>query len=279
LSPLNNDSGSPDSTLNSYRIDLRYHGKPFQGWQSQPDGSGVQDYLQKALAVFLRHDVKVTGASRTDTGVHAQHQVATFRSAIPFDKRKWIKSLQGLLPETIGIAEIAPVPDSFHPILSSTQKIYRYLITTGISRNPFLNEFAWGVYQDLDVNSLEKDLAVLAGTHDFTSFCAADSGAKTRTRTIRETAVFFHEDLIEIWIRGEGFLKQMIRIIAGTAVHLNLDKLDLKSMTEVLAAKDRTVAGITAPGHGLALMHVSYEDQFTIPELRQKAGRGLTFFS
>lgn len=263
--------------LCTYRIDLRYHGKPYQGWQSQPDGTGVQDYLQKALTILMRHEVKVTGASRTDTGVHAQHQVATFRTGVPFDARKWQKSLQGLLPTSIGISSIQEVTAEFHPIIHAKHKIYRYLISTGINRNPFLNDFVWEVYQELDVDRIRTEIASLVGTHDFTSFCAADSSAKTRIRTVNDIDVFQHDNLIEIWIRGEGFLKQMIRIIAGTVVHLVLGKTDLKSMEQVLAAKDRTLAGITAPGQGLALMRISYTDDPAIADLRSEASRGLTF--
>jgi tRNA pseudouridine38-40 synthase len=266
------------SPSSNYRIDLRYHGRPFQGWQSQPDGTGVQDYLQKALSVFLRHDVKVIGASRTDTGVHAQHQVASFRTDVPFDERRWIKSLQGLLPPAVGVDSVVPVADEFHPIYSAREKTYRYLIACGVRRNPFLNEFAWDVFQALDAGRMEKQLCALVGTHDFTSFCAADSSAKTRERTIRETCVFRTDNLIELWIRGDGFLKQMIRIIAGTLVHLELGKLDAGTMAAVIAAKDRTKAGITAPGHGLSLMRIHYDEPAPVAALRAEAAGGLTFF-
>jgi len=277
LNPLNKDSEQNRIALTPYRIDLKYNGHPFQGWQSQSDGSGVQDHLQKALSVCLRHDVKVIGASRTDTGVHALHQVALFRSAVPFDSRKWIKSLNGLLPSSIGIEDIQPADEHFHPIGSSSEKIYRYLVFGGIKKNPFLTDYVWEIHQSFDREILKNELSSLVGTFDFSSFCAADSGAKTRTRTLHEIAVFEHGDLVEIWFRGEGFLKQMIRIIVGTALHLVLGKLDLRSMSEILAAKDRTKAGITAPGQGLTLMRISYSDRCTIDEIRRKAAMGLTF--
>jgi tRNA pseudouridine38-40 synthase len=277
LNPLNKDSEHSRSELAPYRIDLKYNGQPFQGWQSQIDGSGVQDHLQKALSICLRHDVKVIGASRTDTGVHAQHQVALFRSDVPFDGRKWIKSLNGLLPHTIGVEDIQPAKEHFHPIGSPSEKIYRYLVSSSIKRNPFLRDYAWEVHQAFDRERLKFELSTLVGTFDFSSFCAADSGAKTRTRTLHEISVFEHGDFIEIWFRGSGFLKQMIRIVVGTALHLVLGKLDLKSMSEILAAKDRKQAGITAPGQGLTLMRISYNDQCTIEEIRQKAANGLTF--
>ncbi len=279
MNQLNKDSEPSRSELVPYRIDLKYNGQSFQGWQSQIDGSGVQDHLQKALSICLRHDVKVIGASRTDTGVHALHQVALFRSSVTFDARKWIKSLNGLLPQSIGIEDIQVADQHFHPIASSSEKIYRYLVSSSIKRNPFLTEFSWEIHQSFDRERLKRELSALVGTHDFSSFCAADSGAKTRTRTLHEICVFEHGDLIEIWFRGEGFLKQMIRIVVGTALHLVMGKLDHKSMSEVLAAKDRTKAGITAPGQGLTLMRISYNERCTIDEIRKKSAMGLTFLA
>ncbi len=279
MNQLNKDSEHSRSELAAYRIDLKYNGQPFQGWQSQIDGTGVQDHLQKALSICLRHDVKVIGASRTDTGVHALHQVALFRSAVPYDARKWIKSLNGLLPSAIGIEDIQPADEHFHPIASSSEKIYRYLISSSIKRNPFLTAYAWEIHQGFDRERLRAELLSIVGTFDFSSFCAADSGAKTRTRTLHEISVFENRDLVEIWFRGEGFLKQMIRIVVGTALHLVMGKLDLKTMADVLAAKDRTKAGITAPGQGLTLMRISYEDRCTIDEIRQESAMGLTFLA
>jgi len=277
LNHLNKGLKSNRSELVPYRIDLKYNGLPFQGWQSQIDGSGVQDHLQKAMSVCLRHNVKVVGASRTDTGVHALHQVALFRSAVPYDARKWIKSINGLLPPSIGVDDIQPADEHFHPIASATEKIYRYLISCSIKRNPFLSDFVWEIHQNFDRERFRYELSSLVGTFDFSSFCASDSGAKTRIRTLHEIAIFENGDLIEIWFRGEGFLKQMIRIVVGTALHLVLGKIDSKSMADVLAAKDRTKAGITAPGRGLALMRISYDDRCNVSEIRQNSALGLTF--
>src|SRR5437870_4278242 len=111
---------------NHYRIDLSYLGSPFHGWQSQASGTGVQDVMEKALAQILRHPVRLIGASRTDSGVHAEHQVATFHSPAPFDAGLWRKGLQAVLPESIGVRRISEISDDFHPIRSSRGKAYRY---------------------------------------------------------------------------------------------------------------------------------------------------------
>src|SRR6185437_14394816 len=107
-------------------------------WQSQPAGTGVQDHVEKALGTLLRHPVRVIAASRTDSGVHAEHQVAIFRSEVPFDERRWMKSLAGLLPETIGVSAIAPAPPAFHPVRDAKAKAYRYRVWLGPTRNPLI---------------------------------------------------------------------------------------------------------------------------------------------
>src|SRR6185312_11166528 len=114
-----------------YRIDLAYDGAAFHGWQSQPSGSGIQDYVEKALATLLRHPVRVIGASRTDSGVHAEHQVAIFRTAEPYDERRWLKSLNGLLPNTVGVTALAPAAADFHPVYAAHGKAYRYRLWLG----------------------------------------------------------------------------------------------------------------------------------------------------
>lgn len=262
------------SDLPAYRLDLQYLGTSFLGWQSQPQGTAVQDHLEKALSTMLRHPVRVTGAARTDTGVHAEQQVAVFRTAVAYDERKWLKSLQGLLPSTVGVASIRTVGSDFHPIRSAQAKVYRYRLWLGVTRNPLIAPFAWQIVSDLDVTALAEAARDFVGLHDFTSFCAIDSTAKTRQREIYEVVVEQQGPLVDIWVSGSGFLKQMVRTMVGTLVDVGLGKRDAKSLPAVLAAKDRQAAGMTAPALGLSLVQICYGERPTVAELRTRLSAG-----
>lgn len=244
--------------VRSYRIDLKYVGTSFHGWQSQPSGNCVQDFLEKALATLLRHPVRVIAAARTDSGVHAEHQVAIFKSAVTFDERRWIKSLYGLLPESVGVTALAPVDPAFHPILAATGKAYCYRIWRKAERNPFLVPFVWTHLRDLDVAAMRAAATDLVGTHDFTSFCAVDSSAKTRVRTVLGIEVVEKGPMLEVWVTGEGFLKQMVRNIVGTLVEVGTGRRAPSAMPGILAAKDREAAGVTAPAQGLTLVEIFF---------------------
>ena len=254
-----------------YRIDLCYDGADFQGWQSQPNGLTVQDSLNKALSTFLRHPVNVVGASRTDTGVHAWHQVASFSSAELFEPERWLRSLQGLLPPTIGVLHIAPVPDDFHPIGSAKSKVYLYRIWNRPIRHALARQWAWHVPEHCELEALRSSLAGLIGEHDFTSFCAVDSTAQTRVRKILAAEVHQDGPMLHLWLHGTGFLKQMVRAIVGTVVESSQGRRPGGSdaMAALIAAKDRDLAGKTAPAHGLTLASIFYESNISLAHVRQ----------
>jgi tRNA pseudouridine38-40 synthase len=254
----------------TYRIDLKYVGGPFHGWQSQPSGSGVQDHVEKALATMLRHQVRVIGASRTDSGVHAEHQVGIFRTTEPFAERQWLKSLYGLLHDSIGVSSIQPVPAEFHPVYAARGKAYRYCIWVGATRNPQVAPYCWQLFQELDLDAIRAGAQALVGTHDFSSFCAADSSAKTRQRTILEIDVARRGPLVDLWVVGHGFLKQMVRIIVGTLVDAGLGRLPADGVAKVLAARDRTQAGRTAPAQGLSLVEIFYDQVPAVAQLKAR---------
>jgi tRNA pseudouridine38-40 synthase len=259
-----------------YRLDLSYVGAAFNGWQSQADGSGVQDAVEKALATFLRHPVRIVGASRTDTGVHAEGQVACFESDAPYDERRWIRALHGLMPDGIGVRALGPVAMEFHPILASVGKAYRYRIWIGEGRLPQVAPFVWEGHQTLSLAAMRAGAAALVGRHDFSSFCASDSGAKTRVRTIFELELFEAGPLLDVWVVGDGFLKQMVRSIVGTLVEVGRGALAPADVAQILAARDRNEAGATAPARGLSLVEVFYERVVPVAALRQAAAAGFT---
>jgi len=248
-----------------YRLDLAYVGAQFMGWQSQPNRATVQDHLEAALRTCLREKVSLMGASRTDTGVHAEHQVASFRSSKPIDCFRVLRSLQALVPDTIGIYSLEPCSEDFHPIFQAQAKLYRYRLWQGTAPSPFAKPYVWVLPQTLSVSRMESASLALLGHHDFRSFCASDRTVQTFERTIFDIRWLQHGSLLEFYILGDGFLKQMVRSIVGTLVDVGVGKRTAQDMQGLVLAKDRTRAGQTAPAQGLSLVRIFYESQTSIP--------------
>jgi tRNA pseudouridine38-40 synthase len=246
-----------------YRAHLMYDGSSFFGFQSQKDGSAIQDYLEKVFTIFFSHKASVIGASRTDSGVHAYHQEILFSTNKEFSQKKWLASLNAMLPKAIGILDIKEAEENFHPIRSAKQKVYRYSLWNSRCFNPFIAPYVWSPPGRFDINKLENSLQHFVGSHDFTSFCSSDSGAKTRTRNILEIKVVARGDCVDIWFLGDGFLKQMLRIIVGTVVQIALGKKDL-DILKLFSLKDRTLAGQTAPAQGLTLIKIAYDNKVNL---------------
>ena len=260
----------------TYILDIAFVGTTFYGWQSQTGGNTVQNKLEKALSTFLKSDIKVMGASRTDSGVHADSFTAIFSTSEKFDRFIWGQSLAALLPEDISVRNISIAPEGFHPITSSNAKAYRYRLWMDHVRHPMLAPYVWRVSPHLDVERLADALKNFVGRHDFTSFCASNSTAKTHERTVLEIKVIQHGSLIDIWVVGEGFLKQMVRNLVGTAVEIALGKYEADEISGIFAAKDRTKAGQTAPALGLSLVKVFYDQIPTVETLVAQASQGYT---
>ena len=259
------------------RFNIAYNGAGFSGWQSQPDNSAIQDHFRKALETVLRiKDPWMVAASRTDAGVHAEMQIAAVDVPDPCpDLLKLQRSLNALLPDNVGIRSIVVADPGFHPVYGAVAKVYRYRLWTGGWDNPFLRDFAWRIRELRDGAALIENLDSLCGTHDFSSFCAADSSAKTRERTIIDAQIEMSGELVNVWIQGSGFLKQMVRNIVGTLVDLDLGKLDpAKDMTAILSVRDRTLAGRTAPARGLALVHIDFDQITSLHEVISRTGTG-----
>lgn len=244
-----------------YRLDLQYIGTPFDGWQSQASGRAVQDVLEGALGTLLRHPVRLTGAARTDAGVHAKHQVATFTTPVPFDGQKWVKSLEALVPLEIGVIALAPCDPEFHPVRSARAKAYRYRLWCSQMRDPFLWPFCWPVRRPLLVDAMQEAAGHLVGSHDFTSFCSLHATARTRVRRVREIVHVTRGDAVDIWVVGDGFLKQMVRTLAGTLYEVGIGRLPPAAVAQILAKRDRQAAPATAPAAGLTLMKIFYADE------------------
>ena len=242
-----------------WRIDLAYDGRLFSGFQSQPHRNTIQDLLENALRTATRESVRIIGGSRTDAGVSAENQVCAFQTSIGIEPNKLIRSLNALLPDTIKVTSLQHENVEFHPIIDSTGKIYRYRIWRGFCLDPFVLPYVWQVNSELDSSVLNGALQDFVGTHNFEAFSNSGSEVKSFIRKIFEIKVTETGPLLEIWVHGEGFLKQMVRNMVGTAVDISLGKIGF-SVKDLIYKKDRKAAGQTAPGYPLCLVKSNFAD-------------------
>lgn len=248
------------------RLVVEYDGSQLHGWQRQHGVPTVQEHLETALGKLLQHETQVVGASRTDAGVHARGQVASFRTERPIPLHGVRRGLNSLLPPDVAIRDAAEVPDDFHPRFSATGKHYRYTILARPERSPRLRDRAWHHPDPLSVSAMHDAASSLLGEHDFAAFRAAGCTAKTTMRRVDSiTLTRLHPHLLEIDIRGNAFLRQMVRIMVGTLSEVGTGRIAVRQVAEILASKDRTKAGITAPAQGLELMEVRYDGTRVAP--------------
>lgn len=251
-------------------LTVEYDGTDFFGWQRQPDVRTVQGEIEKVLSVICARKIEINGVSRTDAGVHALDQKATFSAdfAIPVDKIAEVaNNLLGggkkpaRQPSDVRIISAEEVPADFHARFSSVGKTYRYLINNSPEPDIFMRNRCYHVQQNLDVDAMIEAAAFVTGEHDFASFQAAGGNEReTTVRTVYDLSIYGSAgDYITMEITGDGFLYNMVRIIAGTLVDAGLGKIPAASLKDILEAKDRTKAGHTAPARGLYLAKVYYD--------------------
>jgi tRNA pseudouridine38-40 synthase len=246
--------------MRNIKLVLEYDGTDLCGWQRQENGPSVQQHLEEALAEMIGAPVAVAGASRTDAGVHARGQVASFQTeaAIPLDGFR--RGLNGLLPPSIAVVDAEQVPADFHARFSARAKHYRYSILARRDRSPLAARFAWHRGpRSLDLEAMRQGATHLVGEHDFSAFRAAGCSAKTTIREVTEITIDSMPDgLLNLNVHGNAFLRNMVRIVAGTLVAIGEGRIAAAELTEILTGRDRERAGPTAPPHGLALMRVFY---------------------
>ncbi len=244
----------------NYRLTVEYDGTDFEGWQLQAAGHRtVQGALEHAFAHVVGERVPVRGAGRTDAGVHAEGQVATARSPRAFEPADLQRAVNTILPEDVVVVAVSPAPDAFDPCRDATSKLYRYALWNGPTRSPLRSRRAYGLLQRLDLDSMHRAAADLVGTHDFASFQTAGSGVATTERTLLRLDVAGDPGgEVAIHCEATGFLRHMVRIIAGTLLEVARGRRDPASMPALLAARDRSQAGPTAPARGLTLVRVTY---------------------
>ena len=242
------------------RLTLEYDGTDFVGWQRQLNGRSVQTVVEAALAELLGVWVQAVAAGRTDSGVHALGQVVAFDAPRPLPAQAYLRGLTGLLPPDVAVVAAAEVPDGFDPRRWATGKRYRYCLTRRPSRSPLLRRTHWELFGPLDVGAMQTAARALVGTHDFTSFRAADCEAPHARRTLRTVQLADLGETLQIELEGTAFLKHMVRNVVGSLVEVGRGKHPPEWIAELLAARDRTLAGPTAPAHGLTLVEVTYGD-------------------
>lgn len=240
------------------KLTVAYDGTNYRGWQIQKNGETVESTLNRALKELTGENIQVLGASRTDSGVHAMGNVAVFDTEVRMPGEKFVYALNQRLPEDIRIQHSCEVPPDFHPRYQETVKTYEYRILNREFPLPAYRLNTYFTYRPLDEERMRRAAEYLIGEHDFQSFCAAGAQVKTTVRTIYDLKVTREGELITIRITGNGFLYNMVRIIAGTLMKIGQGEWEPEYIREILNAKDRTAAGPTAPAKGLTLMEIRY---------------------
>lgn len=245
--------------MKNFKLTIEYDGTNYHGWQIQKIEPTIQQEIEKALEKMTRTKTKVIGAGRTDAGVHALGQAASFKCKTSISPDAFKKGLNSILPKDIVISQCIYVQEQFHARYDAENKIYLYKILNTDTPSPILRNYVWHIKKKLDIDSMQKAAMHLCGTHDFKAFEGAGSPKKDTFRYI-EYAQFTKEnsEIILFEIKGNGFLKFMVRNIVGTLAEAGIGKITADDFKDILFSKDRTNAGPTAPAQGLFLVDVNY---------------------
>jgi tRNA pseudouridine38-40 synthase len=245
-----------------YFIHLTYNGTRFHGWQVQPNATSVQENLNKAFSVLLQSDINLTGAGRTDTGVHAREMYAHFDFEASFDIPNLVHKLNSFLSKDIVIYDIIPVHDDAHSRFDATKRTYEYHIHQ--FKNPFLDELSWYFHQPLDIDLMNQASQLLFNYTDFECFSKVNTDVNTFDCTIFEAYWTRGEakqenDHLVFTISANRFLRNMVRSIVGTLINVGLHKITLNDFTKIIESKSREKAGFSVPAHGLYLTKIEYD--------------------
>ncbi|HEV3141987.1 MAG TPA: tRNA pseudouridine(38-40) synthase TruA [Vicinamibacterales bacterium] len=244
----------------TFKITLAYDGTDFVGWQRQAEGTSIQGLLEDALAELDSKPVTVIGAGRTDAGVHARGQVASFALEREIAADTVMRAVNAKLPDSIRVVDAQIAPPTFHARFDARAKIYQYRIAQGPALSPFERRYAWHVPGPLDAAAMTSAARRLEGTHDFSAFQSAGSGVHTAEREVFSATCAPAGELLLFDIRANGFLRHMVRAIVGSLVDVGRGRRGPEWFDELLAARDRSHAGRGAPPHGLFLVRVEYGD-------------------
>jgi tRNA pseudouridine38-40 synthase len=246
--------------MSTFRLTLEYDGTDFAGWQSQKQGERtLQGTLAAVLAEIAGQPVRVTGAGRTDAGVHAEGQVAAVTLATRLDAATLARALNAKLPADLAVVAVCPAADGFDPRREARSKLYRYAIWNGVAPSPLRRRRFHHVREPVDVATMRSAAVALVGRHDFASFQAAGSAVGSTIRSLTRASVEGEaRGDVRFELEGDGFLRHMVRNVVGTLLEIGLGRREPSSLPTLLAVRDRTRAGPTAPACGLTLVRVDY---------------------
>lgn len=239
-----------------YFIEFAYKGTNYHGWQSQPNAVTVQETLEKALSLLLRQPIELTGAGRTDSGVHASQMFAHFDSEIPLDIPVLIKKLNSFLPKDIAVFNFHPVHDEAHARFDAVLRTYNYHIH--IRKNAFECHDSWYFQHELNLEKMNSACAILFEYTDFECFSKTHTDVYTFICKITEAFWTQNGDTIVFTITADRFLRNMVRAIVGTMINIGLGKTEVNDLHRIIATKNRSEAGFSVPAHGLYLSKVEY---------------------
>ena len=242
-------------------LTVAYDGTNYCGWQIQNNADTIEAHLNQCLSDLLQEDIKISGASRTDTGVHALMNLAVFDTTHRIEAGKIAGALNVRLPMDIRIKQSIEVEEDYHPRFVSTRKSYQYRIYMGQYENPIGRNYAHFVYVPLDIEAMQKACQYFIGEHDFKSFCSARAQVKTTVRTIYKAEIIKEGEYLLFNVTGNGFLFHMVRIIVGTLIKVGRGKIAPEQIPTILEACNRSAAGPTAPSRGLTLMKYEFLDE------------------
>lgn len=246
--------------MRNLKLVIEYDGTRYKGWQKQKDNvSTIQDKIEKVLSKMTNEEVQVVGCGRTDTGVHAINYVANFHTHSTFTNKDILNYFYEYLPEDIVVKSVTDAHERFHARYNAKAKTYVYTINNGKCRNVFDRKYAFHTDESLNLNAMEAAADVLVGTHDFQSFTSLKAGSKSTVRTINYIDIIKDGDIIKIEVNGDGFLMNMVRIIAGTLLEVGRGNLKASDVAKILEQKKRAEAGPMAQAKGLCLKEVEYQ--------------------
>ena len=240
------------------KLTVAYDGTGYCGWQVQPKGTTVEAVLNRALSDLTGEDIKVTGASRTDAGVHAEGNVAVFDTETGIPPERMAYAVNRLLPEDIVVVKSEEVPGDWHPRYQDSVKTYEYRILNRGMPDPVRRFTTFHVSYPLNLDAMREAAEYLKGEHDFKSFCSIHTDVKSTVRTIYDLTIEKDGDIITLRISGNGFLYNMVRIIAGTLITVGRGAWPPEKIKEILQARDRQKAAATVPAKGLVLKNIRY---------------------
>lgn len=244
--------------MRNVKLTIEYEGTSYSGWQVQKNAVSIQEILEKTIGSLVAHEVNLIGSSRTDAGVHAKGMVANFLTGSSIPERNFPAAVNGRLPKDIVVLRAEDMEESFHSRYSSTGKRYSYTILNRREPSAILRNFAAHVWTPLNIDNMKRAGEYFIGTHDFSAFKSSGSSVKTSVRTVRYLEITSYEDIIKIYIEADGFLYNMVRIIAGTLIEVGKGRIEPHEITGIIDGCDRERAGKTAPPQGLCLEKVYY---------------------